>query len=45
MAKLEACTAIDAILRRLPKLRLVENIEPEGAEFHQVRSLEVAWDV
>ena len=45
MVKLEACTAIDAILRRLPKLRLVEDVEPEGAEFHQVRSLKVDWDV
>ena len=45
MAKLEAGAAVEAILRRLSKLRLAEDVEPTGAEFHQPRSLKVAWQV
>ena len=45
MAKLEACAAVEAILTRLSKLKLAEDVEPKGAEFHQVRSLKVVWDV
>lgn len=45
MAKLEACAALQAVLMRLSKLRLDEDVEPRGAEFHQPRSLKVAWDV
>ena len=45
MAKLEACAALEAVLIRLSNLRLAEDVEPRGAEFHQPRSLKVAWDV
>ena len=45
MAKLEVCAAVRAILARLPNLHLVEDIEPKGAEFHQARTLRVAWEV
>ena len=37
MAKLEACAAVEAIIKWLPKLQLAEDVEPTGAEFHQVR--------
>lgn len=43
MAKLEACAAVEAVLARLSKLSLVEDVEPTGAEFHQPRSLNVVW--
>ena len=45
MAKLEACAALEAILTRLSKLQLAEDVEPIGAEFHQPRTLKVVWDV
>ena len=44
MAKLEAGAAVGAILTRLSRLQLAEDVEPKGAEFHQVRSLKVVWD-
>ncbi len=45
MAKLEAHAALEAILARLSNLRLSEDVEPIGAEFHQPRLLKVVWDV
>ena len=44
MAKLEAGAAVGAILNRLSGLQFAEDVEPKGAEFHQVRSLKVVWD-
>jgi cytochrome P450 len=44
LAKAEAVAALTALLRRAPKLRLLRDVEPEGHEFRQPRSLHLGWD-
>jgi cytochrome P450 len=44
LAKAEAVAALTALLSRAPRLRLMHDVEPEGHEFRQPRSLHVSWD-
>lgn len=43
LARAEANAAITAVLRRLPNLRMEQDVRPEGHEFRQPKSLPVSW--
>jgi cytochrome P450 len=45
LARLEARTAVSAVLTSLPNLRLAESVEPGGLVFRKPQSLRVEWDV
>jgi cytochrome P450 len=45
LARLEARTAVTAVLTSLPNLRLAETVEPSGLVFRKPQSLRVEWDV
>jgi cytochrome P450 len=45
LARLEARTAVSAVLATLPGLRLAEAVEPTGLVFRKPSSLRVSWDV
>jgi cytochrome P450 len=45
LARLEARTAVAAVLSSLPGLRLLEPAPPTGLVFRKPQSLHVAWDV
>ena len=45
LARLEARTAVNAVLSALPGLRLADPAEPTGLVFRKPGSLKVSWDV
>jgi cytochrome P450 len=43
LARLEAHTAVERLLRRLPALRLAQPAEPRGLVFRKPPELHVEW--
>ena len=44
LARLQGAVAIQALLDRLPGLRIVSAAEPVGFAFRKVPQLQIAWD-